>query len=118
MFLQKRRFTASTEVITAGKRLTVCVCSGWATALPVLTAILGGLPTPIEHGNGNIFPNHTPQGFLIIFTNGFAFEGHLALFELSHKIEISPFIVPPSLFPLAALVSKLQTLIRRNRIEA
>jgi len=118
MFLQKRRFTASTEVITAGGRLSVSVCSGWATALPVLTAILGGLPTPIELRNGNIFPNYTPQRFLIIFTNGFAFEDHLALLELSHKIEISPFIVPKVCFHLPALVSKTQALVPRNGIEA
>jgi hypothetical protein len=64
------------------------------------------------------FPNHTLQGFLTIFTNGFAFEDHLAFFELSHKIEISPSLSPQVCFHLPALVSKMQTLVPRNGIEA
>src|ERR1700693_4613726 len=48
MFLQKRRSTAITEVITADRRRPVCVCSGWVTALPGLIALLSGLPTALD----------------------------------------------------------------------
>src|SRR5580692_9890732 len=103
MFLQKRRFTAITEVITADGRLTVCVCRGWPLPCQFLPPFCEDSPLQSNSETAIFFPTIRCSDLFTIFTNGFAFEDHLALFELSHKIEISPFVVPPSLFPLARI---------------
>ena len=117
-FLQKRRFTAIPEVIrrTGDSRFAFVVDGPLPCQFLPPSCEDSQLQSNSE--TAIFFPNHTLQGFLTIFTNGFAFEDHLAFFELSHKIEISPFVVPPSLLPLARIGVEMQTLVPRNGIEA
>lgn len=89
------------QAMLSGNRSTSTFVVDRPIDLPGLTAVAGRFPTPVEAVASNIFPDHALQNFSPVGTDAFALQDHLSIFELADKIQISAFIIDPSLFPFS-----------------
>src|SRR5579864_6932413 len=67
--------------------------------LPGLSAVVRGLPNPIQLIRGDVLPDHSLQDAVSNLIFHLSLQNHLAVLELPDEVQVAAFVVDPGLLP-------------------